>query len=208
LTVSTSAFAQDLSDAIERVLPSTVTVVAIVPDAIHPKISTGAGVIVSSDGKIITAAHVITKGTKNIYVFLYNGTRLSAEVIKRDDTVDVVLLVITPVTKLTPVVIGNSNKLRVGSEIFLIGAPLGLSNTVTHGIVSTVTRMIPKPMIQTDAALNPGNSGGGLFNSDGELVGIADQNLTLMGDKNPGSIGLGFAIPIERVLASLKVSTH
>ena len=159
----------------------------------------GSGVIVSSDGNILTCAHVVD-GATNIKVQL-NGsdTEYTATVVGLDSVSDVAMLKIDAGdTTLTPAVIGDSDKLVVGEEVVAVGNPLGtLGGTVTNGIISALNRQITvegneMTLIQTNAAVSPGNSGGGLFNANGELVGIVNAK---SGDSE--AEGLGFAIPIN-----------
>jgi len=156
----------------------------------------GSGVIVSDDGYIVTNNHVIDRANK-ITVRLKNGTTYTATLIGKDSKTDVALLKIM-VTGLTPAILGNSDNLKVGDTAIAIGNPLGqLGGTVTEGIISALDRELvidgkTMTLMQTDAAINPGNSGGGLFNDNGELIGIVVA-------KSSGSDveGLGFAIPIN-----------
>ncbi len=158
----------------------------------------GSGVIISSDGYIVTNNHVI-EGSNKISVTLKNGKSYEAKLTGRDDETDLAVIKINA-TGLTPVVYGNSNSLEVGDLAVVIGNPLGsLGGTVTAGIISALDRSItiegkPMTLLQTDASINPGNSGGGLFNQNGELVGVVVA-------KSAGSDveGLGFAIPVNKV---------
>lgn len=158
----------------------------------------GSGVIISSDGYIVTNNHVIESSNK-INVTLKNGTSYEASLIGRDDETDLAVIKIDA-SNLTPVVYGNSSALEVGDLSVVIGNPLGsLGGTVTAGIVSALDRSITidgksMSLLQTDASINPGNSGGGMFNQNGELVGIVVA-------KSSGSDveGLGFAIPVNKV---------
>lgn len=156
----------------------------------------GSGVIVSSDGYIVTNNHVID-GASKITVRLKSGTTYDATLIGTDSKTDVALLKIKA-TGLTTAVLGDSDGLKVGDTAIAIGNPLGqLGGTVTEGIISALDRELvidgkTMTLLQTDAAINPGNSGGGLFNDKGELIGIVVA-------KSSGSDveGLGFAIPIN-----------
>ena len=165
----------------------------------------GSGVILSEDGYVITNNHVIYDDSSasvadNITVRLRNGEEYKAEVIGTDSDSDVAVLKIEA-TGLTPAVCGNSDSLVVGEEVVAVGNPLGeLGGTVTNGIVSATNREIDMGdvtmnLIQTNAAVNPGNSGGGLFNMNGELIGIVNA-------KSSGTDieGLGFAIPVKDAL--------
>ncbi|HWQ80488.1 MAG TPA: trypsin-like peptidase domain-containing protein [Anaerovoracaceae bacterium] len=156
----------------------------------------GSGVIISQDGYIVTNNHVID-GANKITARLKNGTSYSATLVATDSETDVALLKIDA-AGLTPAVPGDSDKLKVGETAIAIGNPLGqLGGTVTEGIISALDRALvidgkTMTLLQTDAAINPGNSGGGLFNENGELIGIVVA-------KSSGSNveGLGFAIPIN-----------
>ena len=158
----------------------------------------GSGVIISSDGYIVTNNHVI-EGAQKITVRLNNGEDYDAALLGRDSKTDLAVLKID-VTGLQPVAFGNSDKLIVGELAVAIGNPLGqLGGTVTEGIISALSRNIDidgnmMTLLQTSAAVNPGNSGGGLFNGYGELIGIVNA-------KSSGSDieGIGFAIPVNLV---------
>jgi serine protease Do len=160
--------------------------------------SLGSGFIISADGYILTNAHVVD-GADEITVRLIDKREFKAKVIGADKRTDVALIKIEagglPVVKL-----GDPNKLKVGEWVLAIGSPFGFDNTVTAGIVSGKARSLPQenlvPFIQTDAAVNPGNSGGPLFNMRGEVVGINSQIYSRTG----GYMGLSFAIPIDIAL--------
>ena len=153
----------------------------------------GSGFIIDSKGIVITNNHVI-KGAEDILVRLDDGTEYKAKVLGADPLSDVAVLEIISKNKFTPVKFGNSDKARIGDWVIAIGNPLGLSGTVTSGIISARNRDIGmnryEDFIQTDASINVGNSGGPLFNMDGDVIGI---NTAIFG--RDGSIGIGFAIP-------------
>lgn len=156
----------------------------------------GSGVIVSSDGYILTNSHVVA-GAAEIKVKLYDDTEYYAKIIGVDTLSDVAVVKIASDIKNLPVAyIGDSEKLRAGDWVMAVGNPFNLSSTVTVGIVSALGRYTEMPQyqnfIQTDAAINPGNSGGALVNIDGELIGINTMIFTRSG----GYMGIGFAIPI------------
>lgn len=157
--------------------------------------SLGSGFIVESSGYILTNAHVVADASE-ITVKLADKRSFKARVIGSDARTDVAVLKIEA-SGLPRVNIGDVNKLKVGEWVVAIGAPFGLENTVTAGIVSAKGRNLPDenyvPFIQTDAAVNPGNSGGPLFNLNGEVVGINSQIYSRSG----GYMGLSFAIPID-----------
>ncbi|MDO4378738.1 MAG: trypsin-like peptidase domain-containing protein [Erysipelotrichia bacterium] len=156
----------------------------------------GSGVIYSTDGYIITNNHVIEKAT-SIKVTLTNGEQYDAELIATDNVSDIAVIKIN-VDNLPAVVLGNSDNLKVGQYCIAIGNPLGtLGGTVTNGIISALSREVTidgqkMNLLQTNTAINPGNSGGGLFNYNGELIGIVNA-------KSGGTNieGIGFAIPIN-----------
>jgi len=161
----------------------------------HESHSLGSGFIISSDGYIMTNAHVVDHADK-IIVRLTDKREFSAKVIGADSRTDVALLKIKA-KGLPTVKVGDPNKLKVGEWVVAIGSPFGFDNSVTAGIVSAKGRSLPQenlvPFIQTDVAINPGNSGGPLFNMNEEVVGINSQIYTRSG----GSMGLSFAIPID-----------
>ncbi len=165
-----------------------------IPDQVER--GTGSGFILSSDGRLITNAHVV-EGSKTVQVTLKDGQIYEGEVLGVDPITDVAVLKIDAVD-LPTVTLGNAEKLNPGEWAIAIGNPLGFDNTVTVGIVSAIGRPssqvgVPDKrvrFIQTDAAINPGNSGGPLLNAKGEVIGI---NTAIRADAQ----GLGFAIPIE-----------
>ena len=163
----------------------------------------GSGVIISADGYIITNNHVID-GATSIQVRLTNEKSYSAKVIGTDSTLDVALIKIEE-TGLQPVTFGDSSKLQVGQTAIAIGNPLGrLGGTVTDGIISALDREIEldgktMTLLQTNAAINPGNSGGGLFDSNGNLIGIVVAKSISTSDGTSVE-GLGFAIPINNII--------
>ena len=153
----------------------------------------GSGFIIDSSGIIVTNNHVI-KGAEDILVRIEGGEDYEAEVIGADPLSDLAVLKIKSSEKFKPVKFGNSDKARIGDWVIAIGNPLGLSGTVTAGIISARNRNIGmtryEDFIQTDASINQGNSGGPLFNMDGEVIGI---NTAILGRE--GNIGIGFSIP-------------
>jgi serine protease Do len=157
--------------------------------------SLGSGFIISADGRILTNAHVV-EGADEIIVKLADNSEKPAKLLGLDRASDVALLKIDA-EGLQPVRLGDSTKVEVGDWVLAIGSPFGLEHTATQGIVSAVGRSLPDgnyvPFIQTDVAVNPGNSGGPLFNLSGEVVGINSQIYSRSG----GYMGLSFAIPIN-----------
>lgn len=156
----------------------------------------GSGFVISADGYVLTNAHVV-EGADDIMVTLTDKREFKGKVIGADRRTDVALVKIEA-TGLPAVKIGDPNKLRVGEWVLAIGSPFGLDNTVTAGIVSAKARDTGEllPFIQTDVAVNPGNSGGPLINMRGEVVGINSQIFTTSGGYN----GISFAIPIDEVM--------
>lgn len=160
-----------------------------------PPSSLGSGFIVdAAKGYIVTNNHVV-KDAEEVRVTLHDDTTLEAEVVGRDEKVDIAVLKVKTDKKLTQVTFGDSTKLRVGDWVLAIGNPFGLGGTVTAGIVSAESRDIQAgpydDFIQTDASINRGNSGGPMFNIKGEVIGIN----TAIFSPSGGSIGIGFAIP-------------
>ncbi|WOI55653.1 Do family serine endopeptidase [Palleronia sp. LCG004] len=152
----------------------------------------GSGFVISEDGFIVTNNHVI-QDADEINIEFYNGEQLPAEVIGTDPNTDIALLKVTSDAPLQPVPFGNSDEARVGDWVVAMGNPLGQGFSVSAGIVSARNRALSgtyDDYIQTDAAINRGNSGGPLFNMDGEVVGVNTAILS----PNGGSIGIGFAM--------------
>src|SRR6195256_4431698 len=168
--------------------------------------SLGSGFIVDTSGIVVTNNHVIADADE-INVIMNDGTKIKAELVGVDKKTDLALLKFKPVKPLVAVKFGDSDKLRLGEWVIAIGNPFSLGGTVTAGIVSARNRDINSgpydSYIQTDAAINRGNSGGPLFNLDGEVIGVN----TLIISPSGGSIGIGFAVPsktVAGVVASLR----
>ena len=161
--------------------------------------SLGSGFIIDTSGLVVTNNHVIADADE-VNVILNDGTTLKAEVIGRDQKTDLALLKVTPTKPLKAVKFGDSDKLRLGEWVIAIGNPFSLGGTVTAGIVSARNRDIQSGpydnYIQTDAAINRGNSGGPLFNLNGEVIGVNTAIISPSG----GSIGIGFAVPSKTVV--------
>ncbi|TNF96092.1 MAG: DegQ family serine endoprotease [Gammaproteobacteria bacterium] len=171
--------------------------------------SLGSGFIISSDGYVITNAHVVDDADE-IIVRLSDRRELNAELIGTDEQSDLALLKVTA-KNLPTLKLGSSKDLKVGEWVLAIGTPFGFEHSATAGIVSAKGRSLPNenyvPFIQTDVAINPGNSGGPLFNTKGEVVGVNSQIYSGTG----GYMGLSFAIPIEvaqDVVEQLKSTGH
>ena len=164
----------------------------------------GSGFVIDKSGHIVTNYHVV-QGAERVQVSFSDNERLNARVVGRDPSTDVaVLQVKTRSRALTPLALGNSDAVRVGDAVLAIGNPLGEDRSITSGIVSALQRRIYAPngapidnVIQTDAALNHGNSGGPLLNARGQVIGVNSQIQTTSG--GGGNIGIGFAIPINTV---------
>jgi S1-C subfamily serine protease len=210
------AHAQQLAELFQKVSPSVVLVRTvergIAPDAASGLTTIpglGSGVLISADGKIVTAAHVVQTADR-VAVQFQDGKLYPAHVVASSVRADVALLQLDqfPIA-LAPAKVGNSDSLQVGDQIIVIGAPYGLGHSLTVGHVSGripsggIVSGGPMEMIQTDAAINMGNSGGPMFNMNGEVVGIVSRILTQSG----GFEGLGFAIPskvAQRVLLNAR----
>ena len=159
----------------------------------------GSGVIIDQRGYIITNHHVVERA-QQIQVVLFDGTALPAQLVGASSPDDLAVVKVTPKEKLTVATLGDSSQVRVGQEVLAIGNPLGITQTVTGGIVSAVGRTvgtIPNA-IQTDAAINPGNSGGALVDLQGSVIGIPTATAIDPQFKTPAN-GVGFAIPSNRV---------
>jgi len=160
----------------------------------RPKTDQGSGFIISSSGVILTNHHVVD-GAYDIHVKLFDGTSVSGRVVATAPRIDLALVKIDTQDPLTALHWGNSDKVQIGDPVFAIGNPLGIGLSVTSGIVSALNRdLMDTPFddfIQTDAAINHGNSGGPLFNRQGEVIGVD----TAIISPTTGSVGLGFAIP-------------
>ena len=167
--------------------------------------STGSGFVLTEDGYVVTNHHVI-EGATGVTVTMSDGTEYTATVVGSDSTNDVALLKISEEVSLPAVTIGSSDALRVGDQVVAIGNPLGeLTATLTVGYVSAKERDVTTDgttinMIQTDAAINSGNSGGPLFNMRGEVVGITTAKYSGSSSSGATIEGIGFAIPIDDVM--------
>ena len=222
-TVPASSDATDWTAVASAVSPAVVTIQAQGASSG----STGSGVIYDAQGDIVTNYHVISSvlGGGQIQVTLADGRLYSASIVGHDKTTDLAVIRLeNPPTDLTVARFASSANLEVGAPVMAIGAPLGLSNTVTTGIVSALNRPVEVSMdedsssqnstqassdlvvtnaIQIDASINPGNSGGPLFDATGAVIGINSsiKSLATSSDGQAGSIGLGFAIPSDLVVS-------
>jgi S1-C subfamily serine protease len=188
----------DLATAVARVTP---TVVQVQTDAG----SQGSGVIVEPSGLIVTNNHVI-QGADRVTLLTQDERRVPATVVTADERQDLAILKPDGPVGRGAELAGEGDVLDQGNEVFAIGSPFGLQNTVTAGIVSNTGRVNPRngvPMIQIDAPINPGNSGGGLFDLEGRLIGIPTSILGPIS----GNVGIGFAVPVSRVRAMLDAAT-
>lgn len=200
------------STAVEKVaasvLPAVVSIQVVTPNGGGE----GSGSIISSDGLVLTNAHVAADGARPgayMQVTVNNGESHPAELVAADPATDIAVVKIHDVEGLPVMEFGDSNELTVGQPVVAVGSPLGLSSTVTSGIVSALNRPVRASgggeehtlidAVQTDAAINPGNSGGPLVDLNGRLIGmnsvIASLSSGGLGGQQAGSIGLGFAIP-------------
>ncbi|MGN9808397.1 S1C family serine protease [Micromonospora sp. BQ11] len=164
--------------------------------------ATGSGFAVDDQQHIITNDHILARGRGGpVTVELPDGRRLAAEVVGREPRSDLAVLRVPPSAGLSALPLAKPGATRVGEPVLAVGSPLGLSGTVTAGIVSALDRPVRlgdnrHTAVQTDASINPGNSGGPLVNARGEVVGVNTAIATIDGN---GSIGIGFAIPIDQV---------
>ena len=196
----------------QQLLPSTVQISAEFEGEAGG--ATGSGFVLDRQGHVITNNHVVedaAEGDGPIEIVDQNGNRYDAEVVGRSPVYDLAVLFAEKATKLRPASLGASRILRVGDGVVAIGSPLGLSSTVTAGIVSALDRPVTTGdsandssyinAVQTDAAINPGNSGGPLVDLKGQVVGVNSAIATTGGGfgGESGNIGVGFAIPIEQV---------
>jgi putative serine protease PepD len=207
--------AGSIASVAARILPSVVSIEVRVGSGGD----TGSGIVLSKAGYIMTNNHVISaarSGGGVLSVILPNKDKVSAKIIGQPDTVDdIAIIKVDNVTGLTPATFGNSDKIVVGDSVIAVGSPLGLAGTVTSGIVSALNRPVeaggeqgvPEDVIdaiQTDAAINPGNSGGPLVDGSGQVIGVNSAIASLSdegaGSTQSGSIGLGFAIPINEAI--------
>ena len=195
----------------KRILPSVVSIQVKAPTGGD----TGSGIVLSASGYILTNNHVIASVSSGgkLSVILPNKDRVDATVVGDPDTVDdIAVIKVARGHDLQPAAIGNSDDLAVGDTVVAVGSPLGLAGTVTSGIVSALNRPVEAggeqgvpddviDAIQTDAAINPGNSGGALVDLHGRVVGVNSAIASLstegISSRQSGSIGLGFAIPIN-----------
>jgi putative serine protease PepD len=200
---ASTAAACNVTSVAEQQLPAVVTIMA----GGSAGGGVGSGEVIRSDGYIVTNNHVIAPAAAggSLQVVFDNGDTARATLVGRDPLTDLAVIRVDK-TNLQKISIGNSSNLKIGQPVVALGAPLGLSSTVTSGIVSALGRTVQVPgegsttallidAIQTDASINPGNSGGALVNCSGALVGIPTAGAST--GETGGSIGLGFAIPVN-----------
>jgi putative serine protease PepD len=206
---SSQVSACNVTSVADKVMPSMVTISA----SGRGGAGTGSGEIIQSDGYILTNNHVIAIAADggSVEVLFSDGQTAPATITGRDPQTDLAVLKVDTSRTLEPIALGSSSSVVVGEAAVVIGAPLGLSGTVTSGIVSALNRTIEVPAendtsallvsaLQTDASINPGNSGGAMVNCSGQLIGIPSAGATVpssSGESSGGSIGLGFAIPVD-----------
>ncbi|ALG83879.1 S1C family serine protease [Gordonia phthalatica] len=210
MTEQPEAAPGSVQETAAKVLPSVVSITV----AVGRQVGSGSGIILSGDGVILTNNHVISAGggrpADEIMVSFNDGSRAPAKVLGADPTSDIAVIKVDK-TGLQPITIGKSDNLKVGQNVIAVGSPLGLDGTVTTGIISSLNRPVSTTgsdgeesvmdAIQTDAAINPGNSGGALVNSAGALIGVNSAIATVSGGSGQaGSIGLGFAIPVDQAM--------
>lgn len=190
------AFSFDLRDKTtaslyEKINPAIVSI----DTQLNNGFSSGTGCIIESDGTILTSAHILEDG-KDIIVTVNNGEDYKAKIIKKfGDKKDIAIIKIAVPYNLKTVKLGDSEKMKVGDSVLAIGNPFGFNGTLTKGIISRID--YSKNRIQTDAAINPGSSGGPLLNTKGEIIGI--NQAIFNPDNNISNIGIGFATPINLI---------
>ncbi|HEX5542479.1 MAG TPA: trypsin-like peptidase domain-containing protein [Micromonospora sp.] len=189
----------DLVTAAAQTVPGVVSVVV----GSGSQAATGSGFAIDTEQHIVTNDHIIEKGGGGgtVKVRTQDGRQLAAEVVGRDPGSDIAVLRVSRSAGLRPLPLAKPGTTQVGERVLAVGSPFGLSGTVTAGIVSALDRQvrlgkIRRGAVQTDASINPGNSGGPLVNAKGEVIGVNTAIATV--DGNGGSIGIGFAIPIEQ----------
>ena len=175
---------------------------AILPSVVQVRAgnATGSGFVLNRQGHVVTNEHVVADAD-DVELLLADGRVVDAEVLGGDDDNDIAVLRVDG-ENLTPALIGRSNQVQIGQPVLAVGSPLGLTGTVTGGIVSATDRTArigsqPAGMVQTDASINPGNSGGPLVDLRGRVIGVNTAIATVEGS---GNIGIGFAVPIDRAI--------
>jgi putative serine protease PepD len=213
--INTGTIAGSRAHSVESVAAAVLPSVVKISVSSASAAGSGSGIVLTSDGLILTNNHVaaIAAHGGNMAVSLNDGTDAPAHIVGRDPLTDLAVIQAEGVSGLTPATLGSSSNLKVGEQVVAIGSPFGLDSTVTSGIVSALNRPVNASDgasgpsgndsifagIQTDAPINPGNSGGALVNMQGQVVGInsAIYSPTSSPTAQGGSVGLGFAIPID-----------
>jgi putative serine protease PepD len=205
------------SGSVEQVAAKVLPSVVELQTTQGPLTELGSGVVLSADGLILTNAHVVSlptddpasQGTMQSRVTLADGRSAPLSIVGTDPSNDIAVVRVKGISGLTPINLGSSSNLQVGQKVVAVGSPLGLNGTVTSGIISALNRVVSSDTsftmphaIQTDAPLNPGNSGGALVNMNGQLIGI-NSAIASPGNVSAetGSTGLGFAIPVDQAKA-------
>ncbi|HSL65236.1 MAG TPA: trypsin-like peptidase domain-containing protein [Gaiellaceae bacterium] len=196
-----------VAELYEQTIPGVVEITAASGSQGFPfggqgQASTGSGWVLNAEGYVVTNQHVID-GADEVTVKFHDGEEVSADVVGADASTDVALLKLDEVPDdLQPLDLGSSESLRIGDPVVAIGSPFGLEGTVTSGIVSAKDRQLTAPdgftidgAIQTDAALNQGNSGGPLLDAEGRVVGMNSQ----IASQSGGNVGVGYAVPVETI---------
>ncbi|HEY2716925.1 MAG TPA: trypsin-like peptidase domain-containing protein [Solirubrobacterales bacterium] len=199
-----SVSSEESSNVINQIYKADGDGVAFIESRQAEGVASGSGIVLDSEGHVLTNNHVVEGGSEISVKLESEGTAYPATVVGTEPNSDLALLrVEAPASKLHPLKLGNSSEVEVGDPVVAIGNPFDLERTVTSGIVSALQREIQAPngnaidnVIQTDAAINPGNSGGPLINADGEVIGINSQ-IETGGEGSEGNVGIGFAIPID-----------
>jgi putative serine protease PepD len=217
---ATQPAANTPAGSIEQVATKVVPSVVQLETDLGNEVAQGSGIILTAEGLIMTNNHVVsatadagpaTPGGPRTTVTFADGRSASFAVVGTDPTSDVAVVRAQGISGLTPITLGTASNLRVGQQVVAVGSPLGLASTVTSGIISALHRKVspsgeprtqtnPLDAIQTDAPMNPGNSGGALVNMSGQLIGVNSAMATLAASpgSSTGSIGLGFAIPVDQ----------
>src|SRR6184192_905448 len=210
-STATSTQASSTAETVyKQVSPGVVTITAVVNSGRGAGQATGSGIVLDTNGNILTNAHLIA-GAQQIQVTFSDGRTVNATLVGSNSSADLaVIRVSVAASTLHPVTLGNSDSAQVGDTVYAIGSPFGLSGSLSQGIVSNLKQSGRTSngsnlsgLIQTDAAINPGNSGGPLVNAQGEVIGINSS----IESPVDGNVGVGFAIPInqvKQVLSSLE----
>jgi len=209
-TASPSSVEPAMDGSVEAVASRLLPSVVKINVAGQAGVGNGTGIIMSADGQVLTNNHVVESAAEGgtITVLFSDGSTTDAQIVGRDPVTDLAVIEATDVDGLTPARFGSSAELDIGEQVVAIGSPFGLQSTVTTGVVSAVNRPVTSgdgqggdtsvfPAVQTDAAINPGNSGGPLVDMSGNVIGINSAIQTGTSDATGGSIGLGFAIPVD-----------